>query len=104
MGTGTCIKDRTFLATASGWSLARRSRVARKFLHLILAVSGVICCPMVLLNIIGKVFLKIQVYNFGEKTHEPAWRIRDVHPGSRIQDPTTEPKEGEKFVFTFHFL
>ena len=37
---------RTFLATLSGWSLASLSKVARKFLHLILAVSGVICCPI----------------------------------------------------------
>ena len=36
----------TLRATLSGCSLARRSSVARKFLHLILAVSGVICWPM----------------------------------------------------------
>lgn len=36
----------TLRATLSGWSLASLSSVARKFLHLILAVSGVICCPI----------------------------------------------------------
>ena len=82
----TCINPLTFLATLSGWSLASRSNVARKFLHLIwvgrgfeawksiidycaveifntvsvtdnqivqmstLAVSGVICCPMLLFD------------------------------------------------------
>ena len=30
----------------SGWSLASLSKVAKKFLHFTLAVSGVICCPM----------------------------------------------------------
>ena len=34
------------MATVSGWSLANLSRVARKFLHFTLAVSGVICWPI----------------------------------------------------------
>ena len=34
------IRLRTFRATESGWSLASRSSVARKFLHFCLAVSG----------------------------------------------------------------
>ena len=42
----TCMSERTLRATLSGWSLASLSSVARKFLHFILAVSGVICCPM----------------------------------------------------------
>ena len=87
----TCIKDRTILATASGWSLARRSRVARKFLHLILAVSGVICCPMVLLNIIRKVIkqtLKIILLftqNLSRSYQKYGFDIRD--PENPIPDP-----------------
>ena len=40
------MSDLTLRATLSGWSLASLRSVARKFLHFILAVSGVICCPM----------------------------------------------------------
>ena len=49
------MRARTFLATDSGWSLASRSRVARKFLHLTLAVSGVICWPILLAAELGVV-------------------------------------------------
>ena len=45
-GWVTCISSLTFLATVSGWSLANLSKVAKKFLHFTLAVSGVICWPM----------------------------------------------------------
>ena len=49
----TCISALTFLATLSGWSLASLSKVARKFLHLIFAVSGVICWPIELAEFAG---------------------------------------------------
>jgi hypothetical protein len=48
------------MATASGWSQTRRSTASKKFLHLILVISGVICGLMVLLKIIGKVLTNVK--------------------------------------------
>ena len=68
--TKPCINIRTLDATDSGCSLARRSKVDKKFLHLTLAVSGVICKYNSLLNLLAlQQRQPIPVQNFRRHLH-----------------------------------